>query len=253
MAEAAPAGPCLRCGRPGASHAAVVAVPSIFQKVEQCPHRPFCDDCADRKEDLTLPQCECRALIASWDPPRPPRPPKPRQARLVHQEAASAQRAQAFAPAQAAAGATSSRRPRADIASSAAASDGAAMEAVVQRAVTALDKLMGTIGSPAARTSNASAASRDLGSARERPPAETDGPLLPRLAAGQATSDSPEGLPLSPRAAAADASQQVGVSSGPVAAAASQTLAQSLQLRGGRPAKPKTPPGSTPWWRPWKS
>lgn len=62
---------CLRCGSQGARHAAAVPHPSIFQRHHNCPHAPFCTQCALRKEQLTLPQCQCRALIVSWEPPLP--------------------------------------------------------------------------------------------------------------------------------------------------------------------------------------
>eukprot|EP00929_Paragymnodinium_shiwhaense_P052078 TRINITY_DN26115_c0_g1_i1.p1 TRINITY_DN26115_c0_g1~~TRINITY_DN26115_c0_g1_i1.p1 ORF type:complete len:299 (-),score=54.86 TRINITY_DN26115_c0_g1_i1:349-1245(-) len=80
--------PCLRCGvllGEAERYQASLPCASIYQGREQCPHGPFCLVCAHRKEALTLPQCECRAIIKAWSPnlpPPPPRPAKPKRAPL---------------------------------------------------------------------------------------------------------------------------------------------------------------------------
>mmetsp|Transcript_44552 Transcript_44552/g.141957 ORF Transcript_44552/g.141957 Transcript_44552/m.141957 type:complete len:221 (-) Transcript_44552:51-713(-) len=74
---------CLRCGAGGAEYRAQVPHRSIFQSKDQpCLHGPFCGDCVDRKELQTLPQCECRGLISSWDPSRPRPEPRRKAAAL---------------------------------------------------------------------------------------------------------------------------------------------------------------------------
>jgi len=67
----------LRCGNGVAgativTHTALVPHASIFDVGKQCKHGPFCEECAARKEEQTLPLCECRALVTGWSPPLRP-------------------------------------------------------------------------------------------------------------------------------------------------------------------------------------
>jgi len=57
---------------------AVVPHASIHQARDPCQHGPFCARCGSRKEEQTLPLCECRALVCGWSPHLPP-PERPAQ------------------------------------------------------------------------------------------------------------------------------------------------------------------------------
>mmetsp|Transcript_57998 Transcript_57998/g.123217 ORF Transcript_57998/g.123217 Transcript_57998/m.123217 type:complete len:309 (-) Transcript_57998:14-940(-) len=66
---------CLRCRRSvtGDPYEAQVLCRSIYDPKESgCQHGPFCGPCVDKKELLTLAQCECRGLINGWTPARRP-------------------------------------------------------------------------------------------------------------------------------------------------------------------------------------
>jgi len=73
---------CLRCGNgitgaASVTYMALVPHASIFDVGKQCKHGPYCEQCAVRKEDQTLPLCECRALVTGWSPPLQPSKKRP--------------------------------------------------------------------------------------------------------------------------------------------------------------------------------
>lgn len=203
---------CARCGAAGACHTAVVPVPSIYQAKDPCPHGPFCARCGNRKEELTLPQCECRALICSWNPPLPPpgRRPRPREAKASTPAADDALLLpKGRAPLREA---PMARAPQREAPVEKA--DPARAEEI-RRALAAVDSMI--------------ASGRDDS---EEPP-EDEGTTLPRVEA----TPLPSPRTLSPRRSAGEDPRrrppQMQETAGSV------SLAESLQLRGGRPLADK--------------
>mmetsp|Transcript_8894 Transcript_8894/g.23851 ORF Transcript_8894/g.23851 Transcript_8894/m.23851 type:complete len:249 (+) Transcript_8894:69-815(+) len=194
---ASPTPRCIRCGDAGACHTAAVPHPSIYQARDPCPHGPFCARCGNRKEELTLPQCECRALICSWSPllPVAERRPRPKEqaSEPIVDDAPLLAKARASlreAPMAKGKAGTVGEAPQADLA------------AVLRRALAAVDGMIATVN------------------ADPEEPREDEGTTLPRVEAELQPRRQPQ-LPATTLGGA--------------------TLAESLQLRGGRPLAAKAP------------
>lgn len=239
MPESAPAasstGRCLRCGSPAACHAATVPLPSIFQKDDPCPHGPFCARCATRKEALTLPQCECRSLISGWSPPLPLLPlPEQRSVALgralpspVHTASPPVAPVRVRPP--------GVSLPEDDDAR-AGPTDGASwseagVEDVIRRALAAVDSLISKAPEPETCAPCGEVVATERANESES--------FHCRNSAGLGASHGSSG-------ATSPASDAESSSSAAPSGAAGRSLAEALQLRGGRPRRAKAAPGSGP-------
>lgn len=211
-----PQSSCLRCGDV-ASHRAKVPHASIHQKYEHCPHGFYCATCAHKKEKLTLPQCECRALICGWDPPLPP-PRRPSLELASQREGANQSSSQ------------SENEPN----------------EVIERAVAAIDKLISTMGRP----SNAGQAQGNLKTSMPAPQTHLESNKMREE--NRRTGAFPRNYIPSLSSMSSNRPKVVHTSADDSGAEPSSSkdgaLADALKLRGGRPRRPKPAPATDGFW-----